>query len=96
MSLLGSLSGSTSLSNGAGRGLPDGQQLRQQGKVEQKQFKRGCWFRALHYAALRVKGHLPCRVQMRRRKLRGNALPQGCLVCRKAQARHNGLTALAQ
>lgn len=55
---------------GAGRGLPNGQQLRQQGKVEQKQFKRCCWFRALHYAALRVKGHLPCRVQVSGRKLR--------------------------
>ena len=65
----------STLASRAWRGLPHGQQLRQQGKVEQQELKGCRRFGALHYAALRVKGHLPCRVQVGSRKAGRNALP---------------------
>ena len=80
----------------AGHGPLQGQQLRQQGQVEQQQFQGCRRFRALHDAALGVKGHLPCGVQVRGRKLWGQFLPQGGLVRRQAQAGRNGGAALTQ
>ena len=86
----------STLTSRAGRGLPHGQQLRQQGKVEQQELKCCRRFGALHYAALRVKSHLPCRMQVCGRKAGRYLLPHGGFVCWQAQTGHNGLAALAQ